>query len=288
MTGIATGLTASISNLQLEVGNIKQQAERIAGLGEKYQKTEELTSAIHSILIGSYSKGRTGEQVLRNTMAEFMRMGLVEANVPFGTKVVEYGVKFQDGKYLAIDSKVVATGLLEKLHGDDTSVEEKDKVALEIKGKLRNKIEEVALYIDPQRTLPYAIMAIPDSLLQFAPELMPEASRRNVFVAGYSTIPPLLGYFVKVYSSHMAEQDIRILVQNINQVHRSLSKFSDDYFSNRLEKPLSTIQKAVGEIKSGVTKASESSNLETMIPGQSNSESREQVAQTLSEHDEKI
>lgn len=265
LSGVATGLQSSMSNLQAEVGNIRQQAERIATLGEKYQTTEELTKRIHSMLIGSYSKGRTGEQVLRQMMGELSRMGLIESNVSFGTRTVEYAVKFDDGKMLAIDSKIVGTNELERLHDEGASEEERNQIADALVGKIRGKIDEVAGYIEQGRTLPFAVMAIPDSVLEYGSSLMGEASKRNVIVLGYSSVPPLIEYFFKVHSAYAVQQEVGLIFDSLAAVNTSLSKFTDHYFANRFSKPLKTMSGAVDELQSGVRNALQSADARALL-----------------------
>ena len=77
-------------------------------------------------MIGSYEKGKSGENTLRNMMNELMKIGLVRQNVNVGTKVVEYGVVFNDGKILAIDSKVVATQDIETLLDEKTPEQDRE------------------------------------------------------------------------------------------------------------------------------------------------------------------
>ena len=111
----AMNLSTSIAQVNQYVGDIGQQAMKIETLGKKYEETEALTRRMYNIMIGSYEKGKSGENTLRNMMNELMKIGLVRQNVNVGTKVVEYGVVFNDGKILAIDSKVVATQDIETL-----------------------------------------------------------------------------------------------------------------------------------------------------------------------------
>jgi len=265
LSGVATGLQTSISGLQTEIGDIKQQAERIATLGEKYQTTETLTRTIHSILIGSYSKGKSGEQVLRQMMGELARAGLVESSVPFGTKVVEYAVKFDDGKMLAIDSKIVATAELDQLHGDEISEGERNEIANQLVSRIRGKIDEVAAYIDPGRTVPFAVMAIPDSMIEYGTSLIGEASRRNVIILGYSSVPPLIEYFYKVHSAYTVQQDAEAIYESLARVNTSLSKFTDSYFANRFSKPLKVMTTAAAEIQDGIRRALLSASSEQIV-----------------------
>lgn len=265
LSSVAQGLQTGVSNIQTEVGNIKQQAERIATLGEKYQTTEDLTKRIHSMLIGSYQKGRTGEQVLKQMMAELSRTGLVESNARFGTRTVEYAVRFSDGKILAIDSKVVGTSELERLHDDDIAEDERNQIADSLVKNMRGKIDEVAGYIEAGRTLPFAVMAIPDSLVEHGVSLMGEASRRNVIVLGYSSVPPLIEYFFKVHSAYVVQQDVAVIFESLTQVNTSLSKFTDNYFANRFARPLRTLGSAVDEVHAGVRSALQSADSERLL-----------------------
>lgn len=97
---LADGLSREVSALRGDVSNIREHSARIAQMSESYDKTEQKVQTIYSILIGSYSKGRTGEQLLKNMMADLVRAGFVESGARFGTQVVEYAVRLPDGKIL--------------------------------------------------------------------------------------------------------------------------------------------------------------------------------------------
>ncbi|GAG78527.1 unnamed protein product, partial [marine sediment metagenome] len=121
------GLQESISFMNQSITSISTQAAKIETMGKKYEETEALTRRIHNIMIGSYEKGRSGENYLRNMMGELMKIGLVSQNMPIGSKVVEYCIEFSDGKFLAIDSKIVATKEVEALFDEETSDDDRAK-----------------------------------------------------------------------------------------------------------------------------------------------------------------
>ena len=150
LTAVTTALQQNVGSLSQSIANIGVQAMKIETLGKKYEETEALTRRMHNIMIGSYEKGRSGENYLRNMMNELMKIGLVRQNAPIGSKVVEYSVVFNDGKLLAIDSKVVATRDVEALFDENTSDEDRAAVRKSIINGLRRKVEEVSQYIDPQ------------------------------------------------------------------------------------------------------------------------------------------
>jgi DNA anti-recombination protein RmuC len=112
---------------------------------------------------------------------------------------------------LAIDSKMVATAEVERLHGDSISEAERSELADQLVSQILGKIDEVASYIDPGRTVPFAVMAIPDSIIEHGTSLVGEASRRNVIVLGYSSVPPLIEYFYKVHSAYAVQQDAALI-----------------------------------------------------------------------------
>jgi hypothetical protein len=73
----AMTLSSSIADVNTQIGNIGQQAIKIETLGKKYEETEALTRRMYNIMIGSYEKGKSGENTLRNMMNELMKIGLV-------------------------------------------------------------------------------------------------------------------------------------------------------------------------------------------------------------------
>jgi len=262
------GLHDSISRMNQSITAIGSQATKIETLGKKYEDTEALTRRIYNIMIGSYEKGRSGENYLRNTMNELMKMGLVRANPPIAGKVVEYCVVFTDGKLLAIDSKVVATRQLEALFDENKSEGDRAKLRDEIRGRLRKKVEEVSQYIDPQTTLPYAIMAVPDSIVELTSEIMPEAVRRNVMVVGYSAVPQLIVYFVRIHSFYSIEEDVAELKDRVIAVQRELSELDDRFFANRFEKPMMMLTNAVLKVRQVIGGVSSIVRLEYKEPSE--------------------
>ncbi len=245
-------LHESVSLMGQSVTSISTQAQKIEEIGKKYEETEELTRRIHNIMVGSYEKGRTGENYLRNTMAELMKIGLVKQNVPVGGKVVEYGVVFRDGKMLAIDSKVVATREVESLFDEGLSEEERARARSRVASGLRQKVEEVCKYIDPQRTLPCAVMAVPDSLVGLSSEVVPDAVQRNVLVVGYSAVPQLIVYFVRIHGFYAIQEDVAELKDRLMAVQQALSRLDEGFFSNRFERPMTMLSNAVSQVRSVV------------------------------------
>ena len=272
LTSVATALQQnigslgqSIASMNQSITNISSQATKIEMLGKKYEETEELTRRIHSIMIGSYEKGKSGENYLRNMMNELMKIGFVRENVPMGSKVVEYCVVFNDGKHLAIDSKVVATTDVEAYFDEKTSDKDRDASRKKIISGLRNKMEEVCQYINPQTTLPCAVMAIPDSLVELSSDIVPEAVRRNILVVGYSAVPQLIIYFIRIHGFYAIQADVAELKDRLMTIQQEILKLDDKFVANKFEKPMTTLTNAAGDIRQVISKISGVLSLEQKV-----------------------
>lgn len=268
---VATGLQQSIDTVRSEIKDIsvqaekittlgpqidakieqvaQVQAEKIATLGQRYAETEKHTKDIHSILIGSYSKGKAGEEALRAVMTQFVEMGYVKANEVVGRGIVEYAIVFNDGKTLAIDSKVVSTADVASYFDENLATEERSQLGDKIRRKVRDKIAEVQKYIDPGHTLPLAVMAVPDSIMEIVTDLIPEAVKRDVILVGYSAVPQLISYFVRIHGFYAIREDIAELQDRISKVRLSTSRLDVAFFSRYFERPLGSLEKGVNMVK---------------------------------------
>jgi hypothetical protein len=241
LTTVATALQENIGSLSQSITTISTQAMKIETLGKKYEDTEALTRRIYNIMIGSYEKGRSGENYLRNMMNELMKIGLVRENVPIKNRIVEYGVIFHDGKLLAIDSKMVATQDIEILFDEQTSEHERAISKKNIRTGLRRKVEEVSHYI--------AVMAIPDSIVDLTSEIVPDAVRRNVMIVGYSAIPQLIVYFIRIHGFYAIQEDVAKLKDRLMTIQHEVSKLDDTFFTNRFERPMTMLANATLNVR---------------------------------------
>ena len=247
-------LSTSISDINRSIGEIGNQATKIETLGQKYSETEVLTRKMYNIMIGSYEKGKSGENYLRNMMNELMKIGMVRENVPIGSKVVEYAVIFKDGKLLAIDSKVVSTNDVDTLLDEKTSEQDRETLRRKIKNSISSKVADVCKYIEPKNTLPCAVMAIPDSVVNLTSEIVPEAVRRNVMIAGYSAVPQLIVFFIRIHGFYTIREDVAELQSRLASIHQEITKVDDRFFANRFEKPMAMLTKATLDVRQTISK----------------------------------
>jgi len=247
---VVAGVNQAVAGLGSEIKAVSLQAEKIASFGERYAEAEKLTKDLHSVLVGSYSKGKAGEEALRSSMIHLVKTGQVKTGQPLGSGIVEYAIVFRDGKMLAVDSKVVSTDEVNALCDDKLNVDDRAKSINKIKAGVRQKIPEVQKYIEPPCTLPMAVMAVPDSIMDVVSDLIPEAMERNVILLGYSAVPQLIGYFMRIHESYTMQQDVATLKEKISVVQQELSQLDDKFFRNHIQKPLGTIDMAFDKMRS--------------------------------------
>jgi DNA anti-recombination protein RmuC len=246
---VVAGVNQSVTSLGSQITQISVQAEKIATLGQRYEEAERLTKDIHSVLIGSYTKGKAGEEMLRRVMVDLIKIGLVKTDQPIRNGVVEYAISFKDSKLLAIDSKVVSTEELAVLFDEKLASEERSRLTDKLRRKVRDKISEVENYIDPPKTLPLAVMAVPDSVMEMVTEVIPEAVARNIILIGYSAVPQLITYFVRIHEFYAIEEDVAALQEKISKAKHEISRLDDKFFQNQFDKPLGTLGRAVNRVK---------------------------------------
>ncbi len=233
----ATDLGQKVDTVCREVGKMEEH-------GRRYDELEKDVRNIHNVLVGSYTKGKAGEQALEAALELLSKMGRVKTKVPLGGGIVEYAVVLDDGKVLPIDSKVVANKEVERLHDNETKPDEKAELEKTIRKRVQGKMAEVQKYIDPEKTSPMAVLALPDSVMGSMTDLVPEATSRNIILLGYSGIPQLIPYFIKIYGSYAVAKDAKKLQQSIEKIQQDLNSLNDEFFFNHFKKPLTTLDGA--------------------------------------------
>ena len=83
-------------------------------------------------------------------------------------------------------------------------------------------------------------------------------------MAGYSSAPSLVAYFLRVQEAYSLPKDIEELKESLQQIELQLSRFDDDFFANRFDRPLGTIQRAAQEVRNAIRTSSRSARGETV------------------------
>jgi DNA anti-recombination protein RmuC len=110
---------------------------------------------------------------------------MLERNAAFGGKVVEYALRLPGGGLLPIDSKWTGVAELERLETTDDP-DERRRLREQVGREVRLRAREMGKYLDPERTVGLAVLAVPDAVHAEAAEAQADGWREGVLVVPYS------------------------------------------------------------------------------------------------------
>jgi DNA recombination protein RmuC len=145
---------------------------------------------LSTVLAGGATKGRAGENVLREHLAQ-LPPGMLVTDLRVNGRVVEFALELPDGRRLPVDSKWPALAELEALEACQDPVQ-RDAIARTLEKQVALRAREVAQYLDPAITAPVAVAAVPDAAYACLRRAHADAFVRGVVIVPYSTALPVL------------------------------------------------------------------------------------------------
>jgi len=250
---IKTQLTRSHDGQENLKEGLKKTQEMLDYLkveGQKRQMIEEESrqaiKRLDTILAGSHSSGRAGENFLREAFKQFPP-DMIVTNFRVKDKVVEYGLKLANGKVLPIDSKWPASQILLDLE-KETEPETRLKFIEAIDKEIIKRVKEVAQYIDPPGTLPWAIAAIPDSAFSVCRRAHLEAHRTRIYIMSYSMTVPYLLSFYSLHLEYSHSVDMDNLKSYLAEILRNLEEM-ESVLENKIARAGTMVNNAYTEYK---------------------------------------
>ena len=188
------GLTSAAHDLQGRLAQAQRALVEVKALeqarGSQLDRATDSLRRLELVLAGSGSRGAAGENVLASAFAH-LPPDLLETNAAFGGRVVEYALHLPDGRLLPIDSKWTSAAELERLETADDP-DERRRLREQVAREVRLRVREMAKYLDPDRTLALAVLAVPDAVHAAAPEAHADGWREGVLVVPYSLALPFV------------------------------------------------------------------------------------------------
>lgn len=247
-------LKNGITKTQEELNRLKQAEEL-----RKQRETEniERIKRLDAIIAGSYAKGVSGENILREIFKQFPKE-MIATNFMVGGKVVEFGLVLPNKKIIPIDSKWTASKLVLELE-KDRSPEEKEKIIEEIEKEVIKRIKEVKQYIDPSTTWSQAIVAVPDSVYAVCRKPHIEAQKTDIILMPYSMTLPLLLYMYRLHIQYAQSVDLENLQSHLNNISKNLNEM-ESILENQIARggtmitnAYTTYKQIMSRIKSSLT-----------------------------------
>src|SRR6266511_909969 len=239
--------------LQAEVRAARRALEAL-GIRDEERRGREAEHAqvirrLATVLAGGSSKGRAGENVLREHLAE-LPPGMLVSDFRVNGKVVEYGLLLPDGRRLPIDSKWTAVRELEALEASREPAQ-RDLVAREVERVVAGRAREVAQYLDPAVTAPVAVAAIPDAAYAVLRRAHADAFARGVVIVPYSAALPVLLFLYSLVARFGSAGDLEACLTEVCGVLEVV----ESVLENKVSRASTMLSNGADEIRSALGKA---------------------------------
>ncbi len=221
------------------------EQDRRAADGEQ----REVVRRLATVLAGGASKGRAGEFILREHLAE-LPPGMLVTDFRVNGKVVEFGLLLPDGRRLPIDSKWSAVAELEALAAarDPT---ERDACARAVERAVTSRAKEVAQYLDPAVTAPVAVAAVPDAAYRVLKRAHADAFAKGVIIVPYGNALPIVLFLYSLVRRFGDAAEVQAALSEVAAVLDALGSIVE----NRFQKAATMLTNGTDEFRSLLSKA---------------------------------
>jgi DNA recombination protein RmuC len=244
---------ADAERIRGELAGARQALQQLA-IGEDERRERERESwdvvrRLSTVLAGGSSKGRAGENVLREHLAE-LPPGLLVTDFRVNGKVVEFGLLLPDGRTLPVDSKWSALAELEALEAAEEPLEREAR-ARDVERVVAARAREVAQYLDPAITAPVAVAAVPDAAYAVLRRAHADAFGRGVVIVPYSTALPVLLFIYSLVHRLGGAGDAQACLSEV----AGLLGVMEGIVENKFAKAATMISNGADEFRSSLGKA---------------------------------
>lgn len=243
------GLKGDIGAAQRALAEVKALEQ---GRARQMEQASNALRRLEAVVAGSATRGVAGENILARALTQ-LPPDLLEINVAFGGKVVEYALRLPGGRLLPIDSKWTSVATLERMAETSDALERK-KLIEQVGRDVRLRAREMAKYLDPERTLSIAVLAVPDAVYEAAPEVHADAYRQGVLVVPYSLALPYVLALYRLSVRFGATVDGDQMAERLRALDQALRRVGDETES-RLSRGLIQAQNARDAIREHVLEA---------------------------------
>jgi hypothetical protein len=209
----------------------------------------EVIRRLATVLAGGASKGRSGEQILREHLCQ-LPPGMLTSDFRVNGRVVEFGLVLPDGRRLPIDSKWTALAELEALEAAADSVR-RDQCARAVERAVASRTKEVAQYLDPSLTAPVAVAAVPDAVFAVLKRAHADAFAHGVVVVPYSNALPIVLFLYELVRRYGDVSDAHASLAEVGRLLEAM----DAIVENRFTKAATMLVNGADEFRSHLGKA---------------------------------
>ncbi|PYQ11738.1 MAG: hypothetical protein DMF80_20865 [Acidobacteria bacterium] len=251
-------LSETARDLRGEIGDAQKALAEVKALEQgrarQFEQAADSLKRLEAVVAGSATRGTAGENILARALAQ-LPPDLLEINVAFGSRIVEYALRLPGGRILPIDSKWTSVAVLERLETVAAEQPQERKRLLEqVVRDVRSKIRDMTKYLDPERTLSLGLLAVPDAVYVAAPEAHGEGYREGVLVVPYSLALPYVLALYRLSLRFGCAVDTDQLASRLRQLEEILRRSADEVES-RLSRGLVQAENARDALRDNLLEA---------------------------------
>jgi DNA recombination protein RmuC len=249
LADVAQGLQRRVASAQRELGEVKALEQARA---RQLDRATDSLRRLETIVAGSGSRGAAGEGILSRALSQ-LPPDLLETNAAFGGRVVEYALRLPGGRLLPIDSKWTSAASLERLETTEDPVDRR-RLREQVVRDVRARVREMTKYLDPERTLSLAVLAVPDAVHAAAPEAHAEGWREGILVVPYSLALPFILVLYRLAVRFGATPETQDLQAALPRLGESLRRL-DEEVEGRVSRALVQLANARDGLRAEVSAA---------------------------------
>jgi DNA recombination protein RmuC len=228
-----------LDHLQQALAAAQQTLSELRRYDEEARRQQEelgrFVARLDAILTGSASRGAAGEHILE-TFLEQLPAEFKVFDLPIRNRRVEFAFRLPNGKHVPVDSKWVGARQLTEL--DETASAEARR---ELEQLLDQRVEEVRAYLDPDLTLGFAVIAVPDAVYRWTQRRHAHALAKGVIVISYSMAIPYFLTLLHLALRFLRDEETMRISQLAHQLEQALQAIQQE-LNGRYAKGLTMLQ----------------------------------------------
>lgn len=244
--GITSQLAVQLADARASLAGIQAREDQRR---DTELETLEVIRRLSGVLSGGGSKGRAGENLLREQLSALPPTMLV-TDQRINGKVVEFALLLPDGRRLPVDSKWSGDLEMQALDAANDGTQ-RDAAIRAVEQVVARRAKEVATYLDPSITAGLAIAAVPDAVYDVLRKAHADALAHNVVIVPYTWALPVVLFIQSLVGRHAGEGDIQACVSEIDAIVGVM----EATIENKLAKAATMLQNGNDELRAQVGKA---------------------------------
>ena len=236
-------LSSNIKETQRIVDSIK------TGYDSRKLFFEQLRDSVERMketISGTKRRGEAGENILHDILKSFPP-SMVARNFRIAGKEVEFALILSNDKVVPIDSKWAAQELIRQF-AQEKNETQRLSLANKIEREISRRVGEVAQYIDPARTVPWAVAAIPDAAFSVCRKAHLDAYKKGVILIPYYLVLPYLLTLFNLHLQYAGSIDVENLQHYIIDIKRHLGEM-EATLENNIVRAVKMISNAANEYR---------------------------------------